>query len=306
MARVIRCSLIQASNVVPADLDGSTATLDAIKQAMVQKHVAMVHAAAADGAQIVCLQEMFSGPYFCAEQTTRWHSFAEPIPHGPTVQRMCDLAHRLGVALIVPLYEVADAENANGVVFYNSAAVIARDGAFLGVYRKAHIPHAAPGFWEKYYFRPGNLGFPAFDLGFCKVGVYLCYDRHFPEGARVMGLNGAEIVFNPSAVIAGPNDFLWKTEPPALAVANGYFVAAINRVGTEAPWNLGQFFGQSYFCNPRGKIIAEASRDKDQIVTADLDLDLIDEARRAWPFFRDRRPDLYADLIKSWKPVSSE
>ena len=298
MARVIRCSLIQASNVVPADLDGAAASLAAIKHAMVQKHISMVRTAAADGAQIVCLQEIFSGPYFCAEQTTRWHNFAERIPDGPTVQLIMSLARELGVALIVPLYEVADAENKDGVVFYNSAAVIGRDGAFIGTYRKAHIPHAAPGFWEKFYFRPGNLGFPVFDLGFCKLGVYLCYDRHFPEGARVMGLNGAEIVFNPSAVIAGPNDFLWKIEPPALAVANGYFVAAINRVGTEAPWNLGQFFGQSYFCNPRGKILAEGGLYQDQIVTADLDLDLIAEVRQAWPFYRDRRPDLYSDLVK--------
>jgi len=299
MARVIRCSLIQASNVVPADLDGAAASLAAIKHAMVQKHISMVRTAAADGAQIVCLQEIFSGPYFCAEQTTRWHNFAERIPDGPTVQLIMSLARELGVALIVPLYEVADAENKDGVVFYNSAAVIGRDGAFIGTYRKAHIPHAAPGFWEKFYFRPGNLGFPVFDLGFCKLGVYLCYDRHFPEGARVMGLNGAEIVFNPSAVIAGPNDFLWKIEPPALAVANGYFVAAINRVGTEAPWNLGQFFGQSYFCNPRGKTLAEGARYQDQIVTADLDLDLIAEVHQAWPFYRDRRPDLYGDLVKS-------
>ena len=298
MARIIRCSLIQASNVVSAELDGSTANLDAIKQAMIEKQTAMVRAAAADGAQIVCLQEMFSGPYFCAEQTTRWHSFAEPIPDGPTVQLLRDLARQLGVALIVPLYEVEVAKDKDGDAFYNSAAVIGRDGAFLGTYRKAHIPHAAPGFWEKYYFRPGNLGFPVFDLGFCKIGVYLCCDRHFPEGARVMGLNGAEIVFNPSAVIAGPNDFLWKIEPPALAVANGYFVAAIDRVGSEAPWNLGQFFGQSYLCNPRGKIIAEAARDKDEIVTADLELDLIAEVRSAWPFYRDRRPELYGDLVK--------
>jgi len=290
--------LIQAANAVPADLEGTAASLDGIKQAMVQKHVAMVRAAAADGAQIVCLQEVFNGPYFCAEQTTRWQHFAEPIPDGPTVQLMMSLARELGIALIVPIYEVEDTDGEGEKNFYNSAAVIGRDGAFLGKYRKAHIPHAAPGFWEKYYFRPGNLGFPVFDLGFCRIGVYLCYDRHFPEGARVMGLNGAEIVFNPSAVIAGPNDFLWKIEPPALAVANGYFVAAINRVGAEAPWNLGQFFGQSYFCNPRGKILAEGPRDKDEIVTTDLDLDLIAEVRRAWPFYRDRRPELYGDLVK--------
>ena len=298
MARVVRCSLIQAANVVPADLDGAGESLAAIKHAMVQKHVSMVRQAAADGAQIVCLQEIFNGPYFCAEQTTRWHPFAERIPHGPTVQLMSSLARELGVALIVPIYEVDDTEAEGAQIFYNSAAAIGRDGAFLGKYRKAHIPHAAPGFWEKFYFRPGNLGFPVFDLGFCRIGVYLCYDRHFPEGARAMGLNGAEIVFNPSAVIAGPNDFLWKIEPPALAVANGYFVAAINRVGTEAPWNLGEFSGQSYFCNPRGKILTEGARYRDQIVTADLDLDLIAEVRSAWPFYRDRRPDLYADLVK--------
>ena len=298
MARVVRCSLVQAKNVVPAGPEGTGASLAAIKQAMIDKHVAMVRAAATDGAQIVCLQEIFSGPYFCAEQATRWQALAEPIPGGPTVQLMISLARELRVALIVPIYEVTDGEAEGGQIFYNSAAVIGRDGAFLGMYRKAHIPHAAPGFWEKFYFRPGNLGFPVFDLGLCKIGVYLCYDRHFPEGARVMGLNGAQIIFNPSAVIAGPNDFLWKIEPPALAVANGYYVAAINRVGTEAPWNLGEFFGQSYFCNPRGKIIAEGSRDRDEIVTTDLDLDLIAEIRSACPFYRDRRPDLYGDLTK--------
>ncbi len=298
MERIVRCSLVQAKNVVPACPDGAGAPLSAIKQPMIGKHIAMVRAAAADGAQIICLQEIFNGPYFCAEQTARWHDFAERIPDGPTVQLMISLAKELGVALIVPIYEVEEEAAGEEKIFYNSAAVIGRDGAFIGKYRKAHIPHAAPGFWEKYYFHPGNLGFPVFDLGCCKIGVYLCYDRHFPEGARVMGLNGAEVLFNPSAVIAGPNDFLWKIELPALAVANGFFVAAINRVGTEAPWNLGEFFGQSFFCNPRGKILAEASRNQDEIVTADLDLDLIAEVRRAWPFYRDRRPELYSDLVK--------
>ncbi len=298
MARVVRCSLIQAKNVVAAGLDGAGASLDAIKQAMVDKHVAMIRAAAADGAQIVCLQEMFNGPYFCAEQSARWQEFAERIPDGPTVRGMMDLAKELGVALVVPFYEIETGPAADGAVFYNSAAVIGRDGAFVGKYRKAHIPYAAPGFWEKFHFRPGNLGFPVFDLGFCKIGVYLCYDRHFPEGARAMGLNGAEIVFNPSAVIAGPNDFLWKMEQPSLAVANGYFVGAVNRVGTEAPWDLGEFFGQSYFCNPRGKIVAEGPRGQDAIIAADLDLDLIAEVRRAWPFYRDRRPEMYGDLVK--------
>jgi len=299
MARVVRCSLIQAANVVPADLDGAGESLAAIKHAMVQKHVSMVRQAAADGAQIVCLQEIFNGPYFCAEQTTRWHPFAERIPHGPTVQLMSSLARELGVALIVPIYEVDDTEAEGSQIFYNSAAAIGRDGAFLGKYRKAHIPHAAPGFWEKFYFRPGNLGFPVFDLGFVKIGVYICYDRHFPEGARALGLNGAEIVFNPSATVAGLSEYLWKLEQPAHAVANGYFIAAINRVGVEAPWNIGEFYGSSYFCDPRGRIFAQASRDKDEVLTADVDLDMISEVRKTWQFFRDRRPDMYASLVKA-------
>jgi N-carbamoylputrescine amidase len=149
MARIVRCSLVQAKNVVPAGPDGAGAPLSAIKQPMIDKHVAMVRAAAADGAQIVCLQEIFNGPYFCAEQTARWRDFAERIPDGPTVQLMISLAKELGVALVVPIYEVEDGEAEGAKIFYNSAAVIGRDGAFLGKYRKAHIPHAAPGFWEK-------------------------------------------------------------------------------------------------------------------------------------------------------------
>jgi N-carbamoylputrescine amidase len=296
MARVVRCSLIQASNVVVASADVEGSAIGEIKQAMLAKHVAMIRRAAAAGAQLVCLQEFFNGPYFCAEKSTRWQSGAERIPDGPTVQQMMKLARELSVALVVPIHETAGEG-----VFYNSAAVIGQDGAFLGTYRKAHLPNAGPGFWEKYHFRPGNTGFPVFDLGFCKIGVYLCYDRHFPEGARVMGLNGAQIIFNPSAVIAGPNEFLWKIEPPAMAVANGCFVGAVNRVGAEEPWNIGEFLGQSYFCNPRGKILAEGLRDQDEIVTADLDLDLIAEVRKVWPFDHDRRPDLYGDLTRKKK-----
>jgi N-carbamoylputrescine amidase len=136
-------------------------------------------------------------------------------------------------------------------------------------------------------------------MGFAKIGIYICYDRHFPEGARCLGLNGAEIVFNPSATVAGLSEYLWKLEQPAHAAANGYFIAAINRVGTEAPWNIGEFYGTSYFCNPRGKIIAEAGRDKDEVLTADLNLDEIAEVRRTWQFYRDRRPDLYGPLVAS-------
>ncbi|MCU1324445.1 MAG: Nitrilase/cyanide hydratase and apolipoprotein N-acyltransferase [Acidobacteriaceae bacterium] len=288
MARIVRCSLIQAKNVEPAE-----SPLEKIKKAMIDKHVEMIRTAAKDGAQIVCLQEIFYGPYFCAEQTTRWYDTTEKVPDGPTVKLMMDLCKELGIAMVVPVYEVEEEG-----VYYNTAAVIDRKGQFLGKYRKTHIPQVAPGFWEKYYFRPGNLGYPVFDLGFAKIGVYICYDRHFPEGARALGLNGAEIVFNPSATVAGLSEHLWKIEQPAHAVANGYFVGAINRVGTEAPWNIGEFYGSSYFCDPRGQVFAQASRDKDEILTSDLDLDLIAEVRKTWQFYRDRRPDMYGELVK--------
>jgi beta-ureidopropionase len=289
MSRVIRCSLIQATNAAPPD-----SSLEATKKAMLDKHVGYIGQAAAAGAQIVCLQEIFYGPYFCAEQTTRWYDFTERIPDGPTVRIMQDLARKHRVVLIVPIYEVEQEG-----IYYNTAAVIHNDGTYLGKYRKTHIPHVAPGFWEKFYFRPGNLGYPVFDLGFAKIGVYICYDRHFPEGARALGLNGAEIVFNPSATVAGLSEYLWKLEQPAHAVANGYFIGAINRVGVEAPWNIGEFYGSSYFANPRGQIIAQASRDRDEVLTADLNLDEIADVRRTWQFFRDRRPDLYGPLVAS-------
>ncbi len=289
MSRIVRCALIQAANDAAADRP-----LAEIRQAGMDKHEAYIVQAAESGAQITCLQEIFYGPYFCAEQQTRWYDFTEPIPDGPTVKRMQELARKHRMAIIVPIYEVEQAG-----VYYNTAAVIDANGNYLGKYRKTHIPHVAPGFWEKFYFRPGNLGYPTFDLGFARIGVYICYDRHFPEGARALGLNGAEIVFNPSATVAGLSEHLWKIEQPAHAVANGYFIGAINRVGTEAPWNIGHFYGSSYFCNPRGQIIASASRDRDEVLVADLDLDQIKEVRQTWQFFRDRRPDSYEDLVKA-------
>jgi N-carbamoylputrescine amidase len=269
-------------------------SLAEVKQAMIAKHETYIAHAAAAGSQITCLQEIFYGPYFCAEQQTRWYDFTEPIPDGPTIRRMRDLARQHHMAIIVPIYEI-ESEG----IYYNTAAVIDNTGKYLGKYRKNHIPHVAPGFWEKFYFRPGNLGYPTFDLGFVRIGLYICYDRHFPEGARALGLNGAEIVFNPSATIAGLSEYLWKLEQPAHAVANGYFVGAINRVGVEAPWNIGEFYGSSYFCDPRGQIVAQASRDKDEVLTADLNLDMIAEVRRTWQFFRDRRPDMYQELVKA-------
>lgn len=287
-SRIIKCGLIQTTNA------GSTgAPIEEIKRLNIEKNLALVEDAAKQGVKILCFQEVFTTPYFCAEQQTRWYEAVEKIPDGPTVRLMQDVAKQHGMVLVVPIYE----EEITGI-YYNTAAVIDADGKYLGKYRKNHIPHVAPGFWEKFYFRPGNLGYPTFETAFARIGVYICYDRHFPEGARILGLNGAEIVLNPSATVAGLSEYLWKLEQPAHAVANGYFIGAINRVGTEAPWNIGEFYGQSYFCDPRGQFLATGPRDQDALVVADLDLDMIRQVRNTWQFFRDRRPDSYGAIVQ--------
>ncbi len=287
MSRIIRGGLIQAKVTHSGTTPGAT-----IKQAMIEKHLGLIEEAAKKGAQVICLQELFYGPYFCAEQKREWYKMTEPVPDGPTVQLMMETARRLGVVMIVPVYE----REAEGV-FYNTAAVIDADGKFLGKYRKSHIPHCDPGFWEKFYFRPGNLGYPVFETAIGKVGVYICYDRHFPDGARCLGLNGAEIVFNPSATVAGLSEYLWKLEQPAHAVANQYFLGAVNRVGVEEPWKIGEFYGQSYFCDPRGQTLAVGSRDQDEVIIADMDFDQIAEVRAVWQFYRDRRPETYGTIV---------
>lgn len=285
MPRIVKSGLIQMS--VP--LSEGDGTIAEIKEAMINKHIPFIEEAASQGVQILCLQEIFSTPYFCPGQDSDWYAAAEPIP-GPTVERMQELARKHQMVMIVPIYE----KEQPGVL-YNTAAVIDADGTLLGKYRKHHIPHTS-GFWEKFFFRPGNLGYPVFETRYAKVGVYICYDRHFPEGARALGLNGAEIVYNPSATVAGLSQYLWKLEQPAHAVANGYFMGCINRVGTEKPWDLGQFYGSSYFVDPRGQFVATASEDQDELLIAELDLDLIDEVRSVWQFYRDRRPESYGLL----------
>lgn len=287
MPNTVRCGLIQMS----CALSPARHSLEAIKKAMVAEHVRYIEQAGRKRVQVLCMQELFYGPYFCAEQEKRWYDLTERVPEGGTVRLMQKLAKKHRMALIVPLYEVEIPG-----VFYNTAAVIDADGTYLGKYRKHHIPHCHPGFWEKFYFTPGNLGYPVFETRYAKIGVYICYDRHFPEGARVLGLNGAEIVFNPSATVAGLSEYLWELEQPAHAVANGYFIGAINRVGREKPWDIGAFYGKSYFCNPRGKIVAQASRDKNELLVADLDLEMIQEVRATWQFYRDRRPETYERL----------
>ncbi len=288
MSRIVRCALIQASN--PLGPDKSMAD---IKKAMIGKHLKLIEKAAKEKAQILCLQELFYGPYFCAEQDRKWYALTEPVPDGPTTKLMQKLAAKYKMVIVVPVYE----EDMTGL-YFNTAAIIDADGKYLGKYRKHHIPHVHPGFWEKFYFTPGDTGYPVFNTKYAKVGIYICYDRHFPEGARVLGLNGAEIVFNPSATVAGLSEYLWELEQPAHAAANGYFVGAINRVGVEKPWAIGEFYGKSYFCNPRGKIFAQASRDKDEVLVADLDLNLIQEVRQTWQFYRDRRPDSYGPITQ--------
>ena len=240
--------------------------------------------------QVLCFQEVFTQPYFCPSQDPKWYRAAERIPDGHTTQLMREYAKKYQMVMVVPLYE----EEMTGV-YYNAAAVIDADGKYLGKYRKSHLPQVA-GFWEKFFFKPGNLGYPMFQTAHCKLGVYICYDRHFPEGWRALALNGAEYVVNPSATVAGLSQYIWEIEQPAAAVANGYYVGAINRVGTEAPWNIGNFYGSSYFVNPRGKIVAQASGDRDELLVADLDMDMVREVRDQWQFFRDRRPESYGPL----------
>ena len=263
------------------------------KESMLDAHEEAVHKAVAEGAQVICFQELFFGPFFCQVQDSSFYSYAEAVPDGPTVRRFQDVARELGVVLVLPVYE----EEQPGVL-YNTAAVVDADGRYLGKYRKSHIPQVR-GFWEKFYFRPGNLGFPVFDTAVGRIGVYICYDRHFPEGWRALGLAGAEIVFNPSATSAAVSQYIWTVEQPAAAVANLYYVGAINRVGVEE-YGDNVFYGSSYFVDPEGSLLGEpASESAAELVVRDLDLTKIRELRDRWAFYRDRRPDAYADLTKA-------
>ncbi len=287
MTRKVLGGLIQLSN----PLNDDKAPVAQVREAMFEKHLPYIEEAGKRGVQILGLQEVFNGPYFCPSQDARWCDIAEEVP-GPTVEKLSAYAKKYKMAMVIPVYERQQAG-----VYYNTAAVVDADGTYLGKYRKNHIPQTK-GFWEKFFFKPGNLGYPVFETRYATIGVYICYDRHFPEGARLLGLNGAEIVFNPSATVAGLSEYLWKLEQPAHAVANGYFVAASNRVGVEAPWNIGEFYGQSYFCDPRGQMISVGSRDKDELVCGEMDLDVIEEVRRTWQFYRDRRPETYGDMVE--------
>ena len=283
----LRGGLIQMS------LKGDTSMKpERIRDLMLEAHMPLVAEAGKQGVQVLCFQEVFTQPYFCPSQDKRWYAAAEAIPDGHTTRLMREMARKHNMVVVVPIYE----EDMTGV-YYNAAAVIDADGTYLGKYRKTHIPHVG-GFWEKFFFKPGASEWPVFNTAYCKLGVYICYDRHFPEGWRALALRGAEYIVNPSATVAGLSEYLWRLEQPASAAANGVYIGAINRVGTEAPWNIGEFYGQSYFVNPRGEIEAEASRDKDELLVHDMDFDMVREIRDNWQFFRDRRPETYGSLTE--------
>jgi beta-ureidopropionase len=284
MPRIVRGALLQA-------------TWTGDKQSMIDKHVAYLEQAAQAGAQVMCFQELFYGPYFCQVQDAQFYDYTEAIPDGPTTRLMQDLARSHKMVLVVPMYEVEHTG-----IYYNTAAVIDADGSYLGKYRKTHIPQVN-GFWEKFYFKPGNLGFPVFNTAVGRVGVYICYDRHFPEGPRLLGLHGAELIFIPSATSRGLSMHLWEIEQRAHAIFNGLFVGTINRVGQEPEFGPNDYYGTSYFADPRGQYLpdvttgaCQASDTQEQLLICDMDLDMVREVRNTWQFYRDRRPETYADI----------
>ena len=287
-SEVVKCGLIQCANPI----NDESKPVKEICEAMVQAHIPLIEEAGKKGVQILCLQEVFNTPYFCPAQDPRWYESAESVP-GPTTDRIAEIAKKYEMVVVVPVYE-----KAMRGVYFNTAAVYDADGSYLGKYRKQHIPQVA-GFWEKFYFTPGDGGYPVFKTRYATIGVYICYDRHFPEGARLSRPPRRRDRLQPERHRSrAVSEYLWKLEQPAHAVANGYYVGAINRVGTEAPWNIGEFYGQSYFVDPRGQFLATGSRDQDEIITAELDLDVIEEVRRVWQFYRDRRLDTYEDMVR--------
>ncbi len=291
MTRVVKCALLQVGSDVPM-----TEPVEVIRAAMNQKCAGLIANAARQGTQILVLPELFTMPYFARFTDSRWYAAAEPIPNGPTISLMRDLARQYAMVIVAPIYEL------DGQAHYNSAAVIDADGKYLGVYRKHHVPTYHTGNYEPFYFHQPDLGFPVFDTAYARIGIYICYDRHFPEVARIYGVKGAEIVFNPSATGGKNSERVWELEQQAYALNNGYFLAALNRVGRGEPFDVGKFFGKSYFCNPFGEIIAQGGKGTEEIVIADLDLDEIGRTRNTWHTNRlyiDRRPTTYFELFES-------
>ena len=265
--------------------------------------VEAIREAAKRGGQIICLEELFRSQYFCREENAERFDLAEPIP-GPTTEALSKLARELSVVIIASIFE----RRAAGL-YHNTAAVLDADGALLGLYRKMHIPDD-PLYYEKFYFTPGDLGFPNFDTRYGRIGVLVCWDQWYPEGARLSSLRGANILFYPTAIGWHPAEKAqfgaaqldaWRTIQRSHAIANGIFVAAVNRVGFEGPPDNGlEFWGSSFVADPFGQIIAEASTDKEETLVVECDLRRMEEVRRNWPFLRDRRTDAYAPLLERW------
>jgi N-carbamoylputrescine amidase len=262
-----------------------------------------IREAAARGAQIICLQELFRSQYFCREENHEMFALAEPIP-GPSTEALGKLARELGVVIIASLFE----RRAAGV-YHNTAAVIGTDGGIIGIYRKMHIPDD-PLYFEKFYFTPGDLGFLNFDTPFGRIGTLVCWDQWYPEGARLSSLAGANILFYPTAIGWHPREKAqygaaqldaWKTIQRGHAIANGIYVAAVNRVGFEGPPEKGiEFWGSSFVADPFGQVIAEASHDQEEILVVECDPARMEEVRRNWPFLRDRRIDAYGPILNRW------
>jgi N-carbamoylputrescine amidase len=262
-----------------------------------------IRAAAARGAQIICLQELFRSQYFCREENAELFALAEPIP-GPTTESLSKLARELQVVIVAPLFE----RRAAGV-YHNTAAVLDADGALLGIYRKMHIPDD-PSYYEKFYFTPGDLGFPNFDTRYGRIAVLVCWDQWYPEGARLASLRGANIIFYPTAIGWHPAEKqehgaaqldAWRTIQRSHAIANGIYVAAVNRVGYEGPPQNGlEFWGSSFVADPFGQILAEAPSSGEETLVVECDPRRMEDVRRNWPFLRDRRIDAYSPLLERW------
>ena len=283
MSNIVRLALIQHS-------------YKSDKQATIEKVSGHIRKAASDGAKVICLQELFNTNYFCSSVKQQNFSLAEHIP-GPTTDVMCGLAYELAVVLLVPIFEKESAG-----LYFNTTAVIDADGTMMGKYRKMHIPED-PGFHEKYYFTPGDLGYKVFDTAYCKIGTLICWDQWFPEAARLTALKGAELIVYPTAIgtlheerDAEKQQFLdaWKTIQRSHAIANGCYVASVNRVGSE---EASSFWGGSFVAGPFGEMLAEGG-EEEGVIHAELDLNTIEPQRQTWPFFRDRRVDSYSSITK--------
>jgi N-carbamoylputrescine amidase len=268
-----------------------------------EKAEAKVEEAARAGARVICLPELFRSPYFCQREDPALFDLAEPVP-GPTTERLGKAAQRLGVAIIAPVFE----RRAPGL-YHNSAAVLGEDGGIVGLYRKMHIPDD-PAYYEKFYFTPGDLGFPAFATRAARVAALICWDQWYPEGARLAALAGASVLFYPTAIGWHPHEKAehgeaqrdaWRTVQRGHAIANGLYVAAVNRVGHEGSGGGGagiEFWGSSFVADPQGIVVAEASTDREEVLLAPIDPARIEDVRRNWPFLRDRRIDAYSGITR--------